>query len=348
MGSPGEVELRLARLERQQAEHSKAQDDVKKELARQDARFDATLDVFGDYNEAIMYLLKYLIHFTLESVEHALMISSATTKFAGFLKLPPTSSSINLYVDLAFTAVTAVFPAMRLLKILDGITKEANVALAIARATETMPQRLATGIVQGVPKVQEVSDVLKRANDTRMKALAALKDDGATKAVAELANLNSSNGPIRHFVETATHAVTVFDNVANVISVDFAIRIKHPDIQRKETMTDMTRRILGAAHNFPDPNELNQLETTYIWEMIAGYCRDNVVFVKQTGWGAQDGVSVRGLNSGQLDALMDLFGPIVARGRYFTKPLVVPNGSMYLVHIGAKTVIEDTGRMPPR
>src|SRR5258705_5966309 len=108
MGNPGDVvDARLAQLEKQQRDVSKAQDDLKKELDNQNTRLMQTLDVFVDFGDAITYLQKYLMHFTLESVEHALMISSATNKFAGFLKLPPTSSSINLYVDAAFTAVAA-------------------------------------------------------------------------------------------------------------------------------------------------------------------------------------------------------------------------------------------------
>jgi hypothetical protein len=349
MGSPGDVDGRLTKLEKQQGDASKAQDALKKELDKQNTRFMETLDVFVDFSDAITYLQKYLIHFTLESVEHALMISSATTKFAAFLKLPPTSSSINLYVDFAFTAVAAVFPAVRLLKLLDGVSKEASVALAIAKASATAPQRLATVIVQGVPKAGETADVLKKANDTRMKALAALKSDPATGSVAELRKLDSSKAAIRYFVETATRAAQVFDNVADVIAAEFYARVTHPDIQRRETIFDITKRIL-VTHDFLTPDELDQLEATYIWEMIASYCKqnDNVVFVKQTGWGAQDGVQIRGLNNGQLETLMDLFGPNAPRGKYFAKPIVAPYASIYLQYIGTKTVREDTGRMPPR
>lgn len=342
MGNPGDVvDARLTQLEKQQGDVSKAQDDLKKELDNQNTRLMQTLDVFVDFGDAITYLQKYLIHFTLESVEHALMISSATTKFAGFLKLPPTSSSINLYLDFAFTAVAAVFPAVRLLKLLDGISKEANVALVIAKASGTAPQRLATVIVQGVPKAGETADVLKKANDTRMKALAALKSDPATESVAELRKLDSSKSAIRYFVDTATRAAQVFDNVADVIAAEFYARVMHPDVQRKETIFDITRKIL-VRHDFLTPDELDQLEATYLWEMIASYCKtnDNVVFVKKKFWAAQESLEIRGLNSGQLETLLDLFGPKVPRGRYFYKPVVFPypGPGMFLSFIGAKTV----------
>ena len=100
------------------------------------------------------------MHFTLESVEHALMISSATTKFAGFLKLPETSSYINVYLDAAFTAVAAVFPAVRLLKLLDGISKEATVALAVAKAAGSSAP-VAAAVVHA-PKAGEIADESQR------------------------------------------------------------------------------------------------------------------------------------------------------------------------------------------
>ena len=116
MGTPGETDTRLTTLERKQGETATAQEKMQLQLNRQEERLAQTLDILVDHSDAISYLTKYLMHFTLESLEHALMISSATTKFAGFLKLPEETSSMNLYIDAAFTAVAAVFPAVRLLK----------------------------------------------------------------------------------------------------------------------------------------------------------------------------------------------------------------------------------------
>ena len=353
MRSPGDVEARLAGLERKQEETSKRQDTLQKELDEQRATFKQTIDHFVDFSDSIIYLQKYLMHFTLESVEHALMISSATTKFAGFLNLPETSSYINAYLDAAFTAVAAVFPAVRLLKLLDGISKEASVALAVAKAAGSSAP-VAAAIVYA-PKAGEIADVVKKANDTRMKALAALKSDPAIGAAGDLQKLDSSKAAIRYFVETATRAAQVFDNVADVVAEEFYMRINHPDIPHKKTIFDITRGML-VKHDFLTPAELDQLEATYLWEMIASYCKskgkdrnDNVVFVRQTGWGAQDGVQIRGFNGTQTEALIDLFGPRVSRGRYFLKPMVFPGyAGSYLQYIGAQTVVEDTGRMPPR
>jgi hypothetical protein len=353
MGNPRDVDARLADLERKQGETSKRQDTLQKELDEQRAAFKQALDQFVDFSDSITYLQKYLMHFALESVEHALMISSATTKFAGFLKLPETSSYINVYLDAAFTAVAAVFPAVRLLKLLDGISKEATVALAVAKAAGSSAP-VAAAVVHA-PKAGEIADVVKKANDTRMKALAALKSDPAVGAAGDLQKLDSSKAAIRYFVETSTRAAQVFDNVADVVAEQFYMRVNHPDIPQKKTILEITTGML-VKHDFLTPAELDQLEATYIWEMIASYCKskgkdnnDNVVFVEQTGWGAQEGAQIRGLNSTQLEALIDLFGPQVPRGRYFVKPMVFPgHAGFYLMYIGAKTVVEDTGRMPPR
>jgi hypothetical protein len=188
-----------------------------------------------------------------------------------------------------------------------------------------------------------------------MKALAALKSDPAVGAAGDLQKLDSSKAAIRYFVETSTRAAQVFDNVADVVAEQFYMRVNHPDIPQKRTILEMTTGML-VKHDFLTPAELDQLEATYIWEMIASYCKskgkdnnDNVVFVEQTGWGAQEGAQIRGLNSTQLEALIDLFGPQVPRGRYFVKPMVFPgHAGFYLMYIGAKRVVEDTGRMPPR
>jgi|KBSMisStandDraft_5_1062788.scaffolds.fasta_scaffold49068_2 hypothetical protein len=346
MGTPGETDTRLTTLERKQGETATAQEKMQLQLNRQEERFAQTLDILVDHSDAISYLTKYLMHFTLESLEHALMISSATTKFAGFLKLPEETSSMNLYIDAAFTAVAAVFPAVRLLKLLDGINKEAAVALAVAKLSKTGPS--VAGAIMAVPKAGEIADVVKKANDTRMKALAALKSDPATTAVAELAKLDNSDATIMYFAETSTRTAETFDKVANLIAEEFYQRIKNPEVKRKEDILSITKRIL-VMHEFPTPDELRQLGRTYLWEMIASYCKqnNNVVFVKQTGWGAYDGLQLRGLNGTQMKALMDMFGPTVRRGAYFRKP-VFPAPNVFLAIIGINTVVEDTGRMPPR
>jgi hypothetical protein len=346
MGNPGDVDGRLGTIERRQDEAAAAQDKMQKQIDRQEERFAQTIDVLVDHSDAISYLTQYLMHFTLESLEHAMMISSATTKFATFLNLPEEVDKTNLYIDAAFTTVAALFPAVRLLKLLDGINKEAAVALAVAKLSKTGPS--VAGAIMAVPKAGEIADVVKKANDSRMKALAALKSDPATKAVAELAKLDNSDATIMYFAETATRTAETFDNVANVISEEFFQRVKHPEVKRKETIWGITKRLL-PIHDFPKPDELRQLGRTYLWEMIASYCKqeNHVVFVKQTGWGAYDGLQLRGLNGTQTKALMDLFGPAVRRGKYFPKP-VFPSPDIFLMMIGINTVVEDTGRMPPR
>jgi hypothetical protein len=350
MGGPSDpsVDARLRALEAQQKAASQQQAKLQAELAKQQARFEKTLDILQDYSDAIIFLQKYLMHFALESVEHAMMISSAIAKFAAFLKLPPSSSSINRYLDFAFTAVAALFPAIRLMKLLDDVSQEANVALAIAKASETAPPRLATVVAKGVPKAAETTDVLKKANDTRMKALAALKSDASSGAVGELSKLDSSKGAIRYFVETATSAAKTFDTVADVIDAEFKLRVRDPDISRKETILDKTTKIL-VTPNFLTPPELDQLEASYILEMLKSYCskKENVVFVKQIGWGAEPGAEIRGLNETQLEAIIDLLGPNVPRGRYFFQP-PFPFPGYYLYAWGTQTIVEDTGRMPPR
>ena len=346
MGNPGDVDGRLGTIERRQDEAATAQDKMQKQIDRQEERFAQTIDVLVDHSDAISYLTQYLMHFTLESLEHAMMISSATTKFAAFLNLPEEVNKTNLYIDAAFTAVAALFPAVKLLKLLDGINKEAAVALAVAKLAKTGPS--VAGAIMAVPKAHEIADAMKKANDTRMKARAAMKSDPSTTAVAELSKLDNSDAIIMYFAETSTRTAETFDNVANVIAEEFFQRVKHPDVKRKETIWDITKRIL-PIHDFPTPDELRQLGRTYLWEMIASYCKqeNHVVFVKQTGWGAYDGLQLRGFNGTQMKALMDLFGPTVRRGKYFPKP-AFPSPDIFLMMIGINTVVEDTGRMPPR
>jgi hypothetical protein len=232
------------------------------------------------------------------------------------------------------------------MKLMDQVTKDANVALAVAQASETAAPRLATVVAKGVPKTGETADVLKKANDTRMKALAVVKGDASTGAVAELSKLDSSKAAIRYFVETATHAAKAFDAVADVVDVEFRSRVRNPDTPQKGTILDKIKPIL-VTHNFLTPAELDQLEATYIWEMISNYCKNNVVFVKEIGWGAAEGRKLRGLNNVQVDALGDLFGASVTRGKYFFKPWL-PNPYLYLAIMPIKEIVEDTGRFPPR
>jgi hypothetical protein len=78
MGTPGETDTRLTTLERKQGETATAQEKMQLQLNRQEERFAQTLDILVDHSDAISYLTKHLA-FYIESLEHALMISSATT-----------------------------------------------------------------------------------------------------------------------------------------------------------------------------------------------------------------------------------------------------------------------------
>ena len=67
------------------------------------------------------------------------------------------------------------------------------------------------------------------------------------------------------------------------------MRVNHPDIPQKRTILEMTTGML-VKHDFLTPAGLDRLEATYIWEMIASYCKskgkdnnDNVVVVEQIG-----------------------------------------------------------------
>jgi hypothetical protein len=198
---PG-VDARLRAIEEQQKAAAKKQAQLEAEQANQNARFVKTVDVLQDNNDAILYLQKYLNHFLLETVEQGMMLTTAITKFSGFLKLPPSSSSLNPFLDFAFTAVAVLYPALRLTSLLTKVTKASDVALVIAKASETAPPALAVA-VNALPKMHEYADVMKKANDSRMKALTALKDDPSTGAAGALSKFDAAKGPIKELLAAA-------------------------------------------------------------------------------------------------------------------------------------------------
>ena len=115
MGAPQDpiLDKRLRTIEEAQKTASETQKILKNELDKQEARFAKTIDILKDNNDANEYLQKYLNHFILEIVEQSLMISAAMTKFAKFIDLPPSDTSINSFLDFAFTTIAAAFPALR-------------------------------------------------------------------------------------------------------------------------------------------------------------------------------------------------------------------------------------------
>jgi len=341
------VDHRLSTIEAQQQDTATKQKEIEDALAAQQKNFAATLDVLQDNNEAMIHLQKYSIHFLLEAMEQGLMVSSAVTKFAGFLNLPPSSSSINQYLDLAFTAVSALYPALRLSKILDTVSKDADVALTIAKATDTSPP-VAAVVLKGLSSdAGQIADVLKKGNDTRMKALAAMKSDPSSGAVTELSKLDASKGPIKDLIATANQAGATFDKVADMISAEFKKRVVNPNATQTESILQKTKKVLTPP-DFPTEAELDQLETQYLWQMVTAYCKNkknNVVYIKSDMPNLSPLFPTRipGLNNTQIDALVDLFGWGAARGKYFMIPFY-SSGYDYLDFIGIPTIIE---KAPP-
>jgi hypothetical protein len=327
------LDARLKVIEAQQGAAAKRQAEIEAEQKRQAAAFAQTLDLLQDNNDAILHLQKYVMHFLLETIEQSMMLNSATTKFAAFLNLPATSSKLNQYLDVAFTLLATAFPVLRLTGLLEGVTKNATLAVEIAKAAETKAPALAT-VVTSLPKAHEYADVIKKANDTRMKALVALKSDPSANAANALSKLDASKAAIKSLAAAANQAVLVFDKVADAIGAEFKSRLATPGKAHKKSILQIAQDILTPP-NFPTQSELDMIETRYLWEMITAYCRQNVTIV-DSNLSSVVPQRIEGLNDTQLDTMYKLFGPGVPRGTHFPVP-PFPYRNMYLQLMGVNT-----------
>ena len=302
----------------------KQQEKLTKDLTAMGKRIDLMQGALEENNLALMYVMKYMGALLAELNARGLTLTRAIARFSKFLDLPEKSSSLDAVIDLAFTALSTVVPALRLTGVLHKLEKNASFALEVAthepawlRHAPVMREQTAR-LVKSIPKANEVTADLKRVSDTRLKGLVVLKDD--TGGFDSLKRLDSSSrGPVHEQVNYANAAVASYHKVLDILGHELNLRLRYPEIELEYTMEQLVKGLLPLPEFFT-PEDLDDLELMFLHLMIAEHVKRFVTIRRQVLLvGANVRYSISGLNNAQQDTIMEYFSFTTRHGKLYRR-----------------------------
>jgi hypothetical protein len=322
--------LRLRALELKQDQTTQRLDSVQKEVQDVKKQMRALADDVFDFDAAMLYAQKYGEHFFVDLNAKGLMLTHAIIRFASFLELPETSSELGPYLDAGFSILVTIVPTMKFLGVIQKLDQEATVALAVAKAAENadpsfvpLSIRATAQVVKALPRAGDAVDVAKKVNDAKSKAMQVLKDQPERN---NLNKLDATKGPIKDLVNSADLAMKVFDTAMDTIIQEFKNRLADLSATPKEQLVDIVTRLL-PPRAYLTSDDLDQVETSYLWELIKNYAKTEPVTIVQTTYvnafmNSTNPGEVIGLNDSQKRAVLKMFGPDMQRGMYCVVPVI--------------------------
>jgi hypothetical protein len=267
----------------------------------------------------------------------------AMNQFGEFLNLKPKETTS--FWDVAFAVIDLV-PGVRLAKILANQTQAATLALEIAKATGNKFRRAAVvktvagaggKVVKAVNTVKGVKDKLKDPVENVQKVGGAIKE--ALQTDEETESLRSKHDAqrkaIQALIEDENAAIEAWDTTTDAELEEYANRLAgHKSPNSPPTLVEFVTRVLQPVPKLTD-EQLEEVETLYLWEMIGAWARKNTRFtVTRTTIYYHNAISVRtmpggtdtsltGFNSEQEAEIYRLFGADARRGKIFNKPPIL-------------------------
>ncbi len=283
----------------------------------------------------------WLRHAVIELNAQVLMLTSATNKFRDFVDLPPPQvTSVWAQVFQTLIGVgSLVFPALGLLKFLK--TEEELVkAEAALQVAAKLGSKQAKAIQLGRKAAEFNENVIKKAKESLEKIKGEKKGEkgkegekkGGTGLPPEvdaiLAKADATRGPIRQLLASAAKAGDLWRHALDVLHEAYANRVRDTGAPQKESLSKMAERLLKDPPS-STPDELDQFERRYLWEMIKRWMQGGAVKIVKTQIiidGKPDrhpSEKIVGLNDNQKRALVEFFGPGVPRDNIFPMPPVM-------------------------
>jgi len=263
-----------------------------------------------DYNKASDHARVYAFTFQAQVQARGMLIDSAMRKFQEFTKLPPSDSTMMKAITFAWTAISMI-PGFKVASLL----LKAETAEKITTATSALQEQYAKG-----------KNMYDNAVTIDEKG-GAIWVDG-TDGVTELAKLDVSMGPIKELVADTKKMVVLWRRTLQFLTAEKAARLSNSTKPYPYSMESYAQQRLPDIEVY-SPEEIDQIELEYLWQLIASY-------VKQTVWFAIAGdgeMYTQKINNTQQTTILNLFGPTAKRGKYF-KRMYAPSFEAYLYSIG--------------
>ncbi len=290
--------------------------------------------IFVDNQKAHDYAMKYLAAIDKEMFARSLKFTTAMHKFGEFLHLPESSSKLGAFIDSALSVLVLVQPELFLVKFLAEEEKAVKVALAIAEATGSKTAKL----IKAGQKVGELAEKAKGIKE-KIDAYQEKKEKKreAPEASERLKQLAESGKPAEMMLAAYEKAQGIWSDALDALDKELENRLDAKAAPATESLEAMARRLL----KFPDPlgvEELEQIETAYLWELVSAWAKANVTLVDippAPQFGYPGGMDYKGINDTQRDTVQEWFGLRTKRGRIFNRP-VGPIVWTTLALLGAK------------
>jgi hypothetical protein len=251
-------------------------------------------------------------------------LNIATQRFATFLGLKELPSKFKAVLSIAGTLLPMVAPELFMAKWLGQSEEEVKRALVVASALGNKGAKAVNAINKGKEIVAKVAESSEKST-ARAEALARIQQDAG---VADLKKMDAIEEVANKLIETSNRSYAIWRTTLNVLTLEYQNRLENSAHPSRESLEAMATRLLPLPDRL-SKDELLEVETLYLYEIIARWASANVVITDDIDDWTSDGGNVvhdvhrRGLNDNQEETIMDLFGTGAPRGKIFQMPPVV-------------------------
>lgn len=296
--------------------------------------------LISDHESAQTYGNQYLGEMNNALFARGQILNLAMEGFNEFLKLPKTDSKYAAIWDFAFNALAMAVPALRLTQFIDRQHIAANAAYEIAkavgdRATKAKAVKvITTGLKQGGKVANKINDIKGKVGGITESGGKVMEEDKGQEAKSDLSKrLDASRKVVRDLIKDGDKALESWKKALSAELQTFQNRLSGAEKTPGESLRKYIERLLEAIPKLTD-EELDQVETKFLWLMLVAYCRSNVQIVETTHitqvhtiGGSRDypegtTLSITGLNNTQQNTLVEWFGKSVKRGKHFSEPVI--------------------------
>ena len=267
-----------------------------------------------------------------ELYARGLEFTTAIQKFMTFLKLEELPSFYENFINAAFLVLCVAQPELFLVKFLGEQEKSVKLALALSAEMGSKTARV-------LQATQRVHDVAGKAEKIYGKIEKAGKvNDAAEKyinagSIKDLEKIDASQAVVKALIDSSRLASKIWSDAVEVLDREFACRLSDNKHSAKESLEQLAKRLLECPTPLTN-EELDQIETAYLYEMIKAYAKTSVVVIR-TGTSVRVGLwrtqpvmqetRFKNLNDNQQEAIIKYFFK-AKRGRFFNYP---PVGDIY-------------------
>lgn len=259
------------------------------------------IGIISDYENATSKIVRYAIRLDGRYNNLILALQDAVITFNEFVRLPASSNNLSAYWDVAWAALAAVMPMLRISPAWVRLEQTAQAEMkAVNNVLSNADTR--TKLVTLAQRGHNVADWVAKENTIAAR----LRDVEIKKPKADM-----SRTPIKAMMEESNNAHKALETAVDTIYEDYKARLLLAVVgtpsTKTETLEQMAVRLLPQL-NYVELDEAEQVKRQFLFEMCKAWAPKNAAIVT-TIYRLGETVTIEGLNDTQQDQIMDWFGP---------------------------------------